>query len=63
MVTEAVVPSLTPGSVDPVLGALVQKLADKDNFADDKQRKQWFKIFKLTFEMEYGSVSDGDSGS
>ena len=54
---------LALGPVDPVLGALVQKLADKGNFKDDKQRKQWFKIFKLTFEMEYGSVSEGDSAS
>ena len=62
--TESVASSLVaPGLVDPVLGALVQKLADRENFKDDKQRKQWFKIFKLTFEMEYGSVSDDDSGS
>lgn len=60
-VTDADASSLTSESVDPVLGALVQKLADKDNFKDVDQRKQWFEIFKLTFEMVYGSLSNGES--
>lgn len=61
--TGAAVPALISGSVDPVLSALVQGLADKDNFTDAAKRKQWFEIFKLTFEMVHGSVSDGDSDS
>ena len=52
---------MTSEFVDPVLGALVQKLADRDNFKDVNQRKQWFEIFKLTFEMVYGSLSNGES--
>lgn len=59
--TDAAASSLPSESVDPVLGALVQKLADKDNFKDVNQRKQWFEIFRLTFEMVYGSLSNGES--
>ena len=59
-VAEAAVPPLPSDYVDPVLGALVQKLADKDNFKDLKQRTQWFDIFKLTFEMVYGPLSNGE---
>ena len=58
--SETASPSLISGSIDPVLGALVQKLADKDHFTDASQRKQWFEIFKLTFEMVYGSLSSGE---
>lgn len=58
--TDAGASSLIPGSIDPILGALVQKLVDKDNFKEVEQRTQWFEIFKLTFEMVYGSLEDGE---